>query len=69
MVNWGEKLGNFIFLERRLQDKSRNKKLLKMEKSMREIRRDNLIAKREKITKFHKIRLIYASKLKSNIIG
>ena len=36
-----------------------------------EIRKENLISKREKITKFRKIKLIYASKSKSkpNVIG
>ena len=40
-----------------------------MEKLRREINRENFIVKREKMTKFHKIKPIYTSKLNSNIIG
>ena len=39
-----------------------------VEKSRSEIKRENSIGKREKLTKFCKIEIIYASKLKSNII-
>ena len=39
------------------------------EKSRSEIRRENLISKREKMTQFYKIKLINASLLKSNVIG
>ena len=35
---------------------------------MSKIKKEKLIAKREKIGKFHKIKLIYLSKLKSNVI-
>ena len=38
-----------------------------MENSRNEIKRESSIAKREKITKIHKIKIIYASKLKSNV--
>ena len=35
---------------------------------MSKIKRENVIIKREKLTKIHKIKLIYASTLKSNVI-
>ena len=36
---------------------------------MSEMKRENLTTKRDKMTKICKIKLIYASKLKSNVAG
>ena len=63
-MNWREKIGKLIFLERRLQDKSVEEKITQfksvfMEKLKSKIKRENLFSKREKMNKFNKIRLIY----------
>ena len=55
-----------VFLERRLYDEFKNKNtqfgLVFEENSRSKEKRENLIMKREKMTKFYKIKLIYASK-------
>ena len=71
-MTWGEKLEKIILLERKLQDESIELKITQyglvfVEKSMSEMKRENLITKIKNFTKIKK-KLIYASKLKSNVI-
>ena len=58
MVNTGQfnrDLGNFL-------------DVFRIQSNQTEMKRENLIRKREKMTKIHKIKLMYASKSKYNIL-
>ena len=72
IMNWGEKLRKLAFLEIKLQDKSMKSKITQFllvfaKKSRSKIKREILITKREKLIEIHKIKLIYALKLKSKL--
>ena len=73
MTNGDEKLGEIIFRKDNSKVYSCKKRYLIWtcihRKSKSEVRRRNLFKKREKFLKRTKINLIYALKLKSNVIG
>ena len=69
MINWSEKLGKLLFLKEDSKMNPWNKNHSIWISICREIKKENSIVKKEKLTKIHKIKLIYASKLKYYVIG
>ena len=74
IMTWREKLGKINILKIRLQEKYMESKITQcglvfVEKLNREMRREKSIAKRDKMIKLRKFKLIYEYKLKCNVIG